>query len=403
MAALQGKLVVGQSGGPTAVINASLAGVIQEAVQHEAITGIYGMRHGVEGLLREDLVDLEAESAEMVELLKHTPSAALGSCRHKPGDAEYERILGILRANGIRYFLYIGGNDSADTSHRLAALAEREEYELRVIGIPKTVDNDLVATDHCPGHPSVARWLATSVRDAGLDTEAIGGVDTVKVIETMGRDTGWITAATALARTHEDAAPHLIYLPERPLRREQLLADVDRVYRALGHVVIAVCEGQKDDRGQYVSASTKSVDVDRFGHPQLGGVAAVVCELISTELKLKARFDKPGTIQRVSSVLASAVDVEEAWRVGQAAVQHAVDGATGQMVVLVRERSEPYRSRTELVPLEQVANKVRAVPEEFIAPAGSDVTQAYLDYIRPLIGGPLPAYARLRGKAVARV
>ena len=402
MAALQGKLVVGQSGGPTAVINASLAGVIQEAVQHEAITGIYGMRHGVEGLLREDLVDLEAESAETVELLKHTPSAALGSCRHKLGDADYERILGILRGHGIRYFLYIGGNDSADTSHRLAALAEREDYELRVVGIPKTVDNDLVATDHCPGHPSVARWLATSVRDAGLDTEAIGVADTVKVIETMGRDTGWITAATALARTHEDAAPHLIYLPERPLRREQLLADVDRVCRALGHVVIAVCEGQKDERGQYLSASTKSVDVDRFGHPQLGGVAAVVCELISSELKLKARFDKPGTIQRVSSALASAVDVEEAWRVGQAAVQHAADGATGRMVVLVRERSEPYRSRTELVPLEQVANKVRAVPDEFIAPGGNDVTQAYLDYIRPLIGGPLPAYARLRATAVAK-
>lgn len=402
MASLEGKLVVGQSGGPTAVVNASLAGVIQEAVQHEAITGIYGMRHGVEGLLRADLIDLEAESAETVELLKHTPSAALGSCRHKLSEADYGRILEILRAHGIRYFLYIGGNDSADTSHRLAALAAREDYELRVIGIPKTVDNDLVATDHCPGHPSVARWLATSVRDAGLDTEAIGVVDTVKVIETMGRDTGWITAATALARTHEDAAPHLIYLPERPLRREQLLADVEAVYRRLGRVVITVCEGQKDERGQYFSASTKAVDVDRFGHPQLGGVAAVICDLIATELKIKARFDKPGTIQRVSAALVSPVDVEEAWRVGQAAVAHAVAGATGRMVALRRERDEPYRSAIELVPLEQVANRVRPVPDEFIAPAGHDVTEAYLNYIRPLIGGPLPAYARLRGKAVTR-
>lgn len=400
MAGLEGALVVGQSGGPTAVINASLAGVIQEAVQHEVITGIYGMRHGVEGLLREELVNLEAESAETVELLKHTPSAALGSCRHKLGDADYERILGILRAHDIRYFLYIGGNDSADTSHRLAALAAREDYELRVIGIPKTVDNDLVATDHCPGHPSVARWLATSVRDAGLDTEAIGVVDTVKVIETMGRDTGWITAATALARTHEHAAPHLIYLPERPLRRDQLLTDVERVHRALGQVVIAICEGQKDEQGRYLSASTTSVDVDRFGHPQLGGVAAVVCGLISSELKLKARFDKPGTIQRVSAALASPVDVEEAWQLGQAAVQQAVAGETGKMVALVREGGERYRSRIELVPLEQVANKVRPVPDEFIAPAGNDVTQAYLAYIRPLIGGPLPAYARLRLAAV---
>jgi len=402
LGSLRGKLVVGQSGGPTAVINASLAGVIQEAVQHEEITGIYGMRHGVEGLLREELIDLEAESAETVELLKHTPSAALGSCRHKLGEADYGRLLEILRAHDIRYFLYIGGNDSADTASRLARLAGQEDYELRVIGIPKTVDNDLVGTDHCPGHPSVARWLAVSVRDAGLDTEAIGVVDTVKVIETMGRDTGWITAATALARTHEDAAPHLIYLPERPLRREQLLADVEAVYRRLGHVVITVGEGQKDERGQYLSASTKAVDVDRFGHPQLGGVAAVICEIIAEELKIKARFDKPGTIQRVSAALASPVDVEEAWRVGQAAVAEAVAGATGQMVVLRRESDEPYRSGIALVPLEMVANRVRPVPAEFIAPAGNDVTEAYLDYIRPLIGGPLPAYARLRGKAVER-
>ncbi len=402
MAALRGNLVVGQSGGPTAVINASLAGVIQEARRHEAITGIYGMRHGIEGLMREELVDLGTEPADRVELLKHTPSAALGSCRHKLSDADYERVLTILRAHHIRYFLYIGGNDSADTSARLAGLAVREGYELRVIGVPKTVDNDLVETDHCPGHPSVARWLGVSVRDAGLDTEAIGVVDTVKVIETMGRDTGWITAATALARTHDDAAPHLIYLPERPLRREQFLADVDRVYRKLGHAVITVCEGQKDERGGYVSASSKSVDVDRFGHPQLGGVAAVLCDLISTELGIKARFDKPGTIQRVSAVLASPVDVEEAWEVGRAAVAAAAAGTSGQMVRIVREGDRPYRSRTDLVPLEKVANNIRPVPDEYIAQAGNDVTPAYIEYIRPLIGGPLPSYARLANTPVAK-
>jgi len=402
VAALRGKLIVGQSGGPTAVINATLAGVIQEALRHEAVTGIYGMRHGVEGLLREELIDLGAESTETIELLKHTPSAALGSCRHKLSDADYERLLQMLRAHGIRYFLYIGGNDSADTAHRLAVLAARKNYELRVIGLPKTVDNDLVEMDHCPGHPSVARWLAVSVRDAGLDTEAIGVVDTVKVIETMGRDTGWITAATALARTREEAAPHLIYLPERPLRREQFLGDVERVFRRLGHVVVAVCEGQKDERGAYLSASTKSVDVDRFGHPQLGGVAAVLCDLITTELKIKARFDKPGTIQRVSGALRSSVDVEEAVQVGQAGVKHAVAGKSGQMVTIVREGDHPYRCRTDLVSLERVANKVRPFPGEFIAPSGHDVTQAYLDYIRPLIGGELPPYARLRNVAVPK-
>jgi len=399
-AVLKGRLVVGQSGGPTAVINASLAGVIQEAARHEAITGVYGMRHGIQGLLREDLIDLGAESAATVELLKYTPSAALGSSRYKLAGADYERILAVLRSHDVCYFLYIGGNDSADTSDRLAAMAAREDYELRVIAIPKTVDNDLVETDHCPGYPSVARWLATAVRDAGLDTEAIGVVDTVKVIETMGRDTGWITAATALARTHADAAPHLIYLPERPLRREQFLADVERVYRALGHVVIAVCEGQKDESGQYLAASTKTVDTDRFGHPQLGGAAGVLCELISGELGIKARFDKPGTIQRVGAALASPLDVDEAWRVGRAAVAQAVSGATRQMITIVRASRDPYRSETALVPLERVANKVRPVPGEFIAEAGNDVTAAFVEYAAPLLGGPLPPYARLQGRAV---
>lgn len=393
--ALRGNLVVGQSGGPTAVINASLAGVIQEARRHERITGIYGMRHGIEGLMREDLVDLGAVSADTVERLKHTPSAALGSCRHKLSDDDYDRILQVLRARNIRHFLYIGGNDSADTSHRLARSAAREDYELRVIGIPKTVDNDLVETDHCPGHPSVARWLAVSVRDAGLDTEAIGVVDTVKVIETMGRDTGWITASTALARERPGDAPHLIYLPERPFRREQFLADVERVYRDRGHVVITVCEGLKDENGLYVSAATRAVDTDRFGHPQLGGVAAILCGLIADQIGIKARFDKPGTIQRVSSVLASPVDVEEAHRVGQMAVTHAVRGETGFMVSIVREPGPAYRSTTGLVPLEHVANATKKVPAEFIAGAGNDVTPAYLDYIRPLIGPPLPDYARI--------
>ncbi len=236
MSGLRGTLVVGQSGGPTAVINASLAGVVQEALRHDVIEGVYGMVHGIEGLLREALVDLRRETAETIEGLKHTPSAALGSCRHRLSAADYAQALQVLRAHGIRYFMYIGGNDSADTAHRLAALAAQENYELRVIGVPKTVDNDLVETDHCPGHPSVARWLAVAVRDAGLDSAAIGVVDTVKVIETMGRDTGWITAATALAREREGDPPHLIYLPERPLQRERFLADVERVYQERGHV-----------------------------------------------------------------------------------------------------------------------------------------------------------------------
>lgn len=395
MRELRGNLIVGQSGGPTAVINSSLAGVVLEALEHDAIQEIYGMAHGVEGLLKEDIIDLGRQSASVIEGLRSTPSAALGSCRYKLTEGDYERLLGVLRAHEIRYFLYIGGNDSADTAWRLGRLAAERGYDLRVMSVPKTIDNDLVETDHCPGYGSVARWLAIAVRDAGLDTEAIGVVDTIKVIETMGRNTGWITASTALARDHEDAAPHLIYLPERPLIRERFLVDVERVYRRLGYAVITVCEGLKDEQGEYLTASGRAVDTDRFGHKQLGGVAAALCEVIAEGLKIKARWDKPGTIQRVSMLAASSVDLEEAYAVGRAAVRHAVEGRDGHMVTLVRESDDPYAWTTGLAPLERVANAERKVPDAFISPEGNDVTDAFLAYARPLIGGPLPAYARL--------
>lgn len=395
MNTLRGNLIVGQSGGPTAVINSSLAGVVLEALEHDEIEEIFGMVHGVEGLLKEDILDLGRQPAAVIEGLRSTPSAALGSCRHKLKDSDYERLLRVLRAHDIRYFLYIGGNDSADTAWRLGRLARERGYDLRVMSVPKTIDNDLVETDHCPGYGSVSRWLATAVRDAGLDTEAIGVVDTIKVIETMGRNTGWITASTALARDHEDAAPHLIYLPERPLVRERFLADVERVYRRLGYAVITVCEGLKDERGEYITASGKAVDTDKFGHKQLGGVAATLCNMIAEGLKIKARWDKPGTIQRVSMLAASPVDLEEAFAVGRAAVRHAVEGRDGHMVTLVRESDDPYRWTTGLAPLEKVANAERRVPDDFISPDGNDVTAAFLAYARPLIGGPLPPYARL--------
>lgn len=400
MTPTRGNLIVGQSGGPTAVINSSLAGVVLEALEHEAIEEIYGMVHGVEGLLREEMLDLGRQSAATIEGLRSTPSAALGSCRHKLAGEDYERLLTILRAHEIRYFIYIGGNDSADTAWRLGRLAADRGYDLRVMSVPKTIDNDLIETDHCPGYGSIARWLAIAVRDAGLDTEAIGVVDTIKVIETMGRNTGWITAATALARDHGDAAPHLIYLPERPFGRDRFLGDVERVYRRLGHAVITVCEGLRDEQGEYLSASGRGVDVDRFGHKQLGGVAGVLCAMIADGLGVKARWDKPGTIQRVSMLAASPVDLEEAYQVGRAAVRHAVEGRDGAMVTLVRESSDPYRCVTGLAPLERVANAERTVPDAFIAPDGSDVTEAFLAYARPLIGDRLPSYARLERSRV---
>ncbi len=394
MASFRGNLLIGQSGGPTAVVNASLVGVLEEARRHNSIGTLYGARFGVLGLLRDDLVDLGQLSAQELARLRRTPSAALGSSRTSLRDGDVDRILAILRSRQIHYFLFTGGNGSVLTALRVHRLALAQGYDLRVVAIPKTIDNDLVETDHCPGHASVARWLAVSVREAGLDTEAIGTADPVKVIETMGRDTGWVTASTALAREGDGEAPHLIYLPERPFSTARFLADVERVYRERGHVVVTVCEGLKDERGEFVTASARSVEADPLGRPQLGGVGAALCDLVMTHLKIKARFDKPGTIQRVSGTLASEVDADEAYRVGQAAVRAAVAGSTGVMVTLMREQGPGYRATIGTAPLERVAGQVRRVPDEFIAPSGHDVTAAYLDYIRPLVGA-LPHYARL--------
>jgi len=400
--ALKGNLLVGQSGGPTAVINASLAGLIEEAKNHEEIEAIYGMEHGVEGLLLEEIVDLGSESDETISLLPKTPSAALGSCRKKLGEDDYERLLTILKAHNIRYLFYIGGNDSADTSHRIGALADEAGWQMRVVGIPKTVDNDLAYTDHCPGYGSVARFNALATRDAGLDTRALYSVDTVKIIETMGRNAGWITAATALAREQADDPPHLIYLPERTFDRERFLADVKREVEKGQGCVIAVCEGLRDESGQPLVSFKHAVGTDSFGHKQLGGVGDYLVNLIAEELRIKARFDKAGTIQRSSGIAQSGTDVAEAKMLGAAAVQRACESVTDQMVTLQRVSQKPYRCETALAPLADVANAERPVPDEFINEQGNYVTPAFLDYARPLIGGPLPAYARLKMSRVPK-
>lgn len=392
---LKGNAVVGQSGGPTAVINSSLAGVVEEALEHPEIQGVYGGVHGVLGMIEEEFIDLGRQNPSVIKGLRSTPSAALGSCRHKVSAEECRRLVDIFQRYNIRYFFYIGGNDSADTSNKVSKAAKEAGYDLAVVAVPKTIDNDLAVTDHSPGYGSVARWVATAVRDAGLDTEAIGVVDTVKVIEVMGRNAGWITAATALARDHEDAAPHLIYLPERAFNAERFLADVKRVYDRLGHAVVTVCEGLKDESGAYITASSRSIDTDRFGHKQLGGVGDFLCTLVATELKLKARYDKPGTIQRVSGTLASKVDLDEAYQVGRHAVRCAVAGVTDKMVTIMRKAGPHYEVEMGTADLDVVANEEKLVPDEFINDAGNDVTPAFIEYASPLIGGPLPPYARL--------
>lgn len=395
-------LLIAQSGGPTAAINNSVCGIIAEAKQQGKVGSIYGAVNGILGVLNEELVDLRQEDPSTISMLRKTPSAALGSCRYKLREDDYARLLQIFVAHNISFFLYAGGNDSMDTAHKVAQLASERKYDLRVIGVPKTVDNDLMVTDHCPGYGSVARFNAIATRDSGLDTDAIYTSDAVKIIETMGRDAGWITASTALGKEGEDSAPHLIYLPERPFADSKFIEEVKSRYDRLGRVVVCVCEGLRNETGEFVKASTKQMDTDKFGHAQLGGVGDYLANLISEKLKIKARCDRPGTIQRVSMTCASQVDLHEAYLVGQVAISQAVDGESDKMVTLKRKTNEPYECETGLVELEKVALRTKKVPDEFINKESNYVTKEFIEYAKPLIGEPLPQYAHLQRKTVEK-
>ena len=400
---MKGNVLISQSGGPTAVINSSCSGIIQEVLKHKDVfTGVYGAVNGIMGVLNEELIDLGKEDAITIELLRQTPSSALGSCRYKLSDRDYERVLNVIAAHDIRYCFFIGGNDTMDTANKVCGMLKARNYESCVIGIPKTVDNDLIVTDHCPGYASAARWLAIAVRDAGLDTKAIYTSDTIKIIETMGRDSGWMAAATVLARDEDFAPPHLIYLPERPLQLEKFLADVKQVHSKLGYAVIAVSEGLRGEDGAPLVESKSKLDVDAFGHAQRGGVADYLCHLIADNLKLKARFDKPGTIQRVSMICASEVDLKEAYEVGKKGVKEALAGRSGNMITLMRKPGEEYKCSTGTIPLDQVANKAKTMPDNFINQTGNDVTQEFVDWLRPLIKPGLPEYAHLKRTRVKK-
>ena len=400
---MPGNLLIAQSGGPTAVINSSVCGIIDEAKQSGKIRGIYGAVNGILGVLNEEIIDLRQEEPSTLSNLQKTPSAALGSCRYKLNDNDFSRVMEVFRAHEVSFFVYAGGNDSMDTARKVADLAAERKFDLKVMGVPKTIDNDLLETDHSPGYGSVARFNATAVRDAGLDTQAMYTSDVVKVIETMGRDTGWVTASTALGRDGEDSAPHLIYLPERPFRTADFLADVQAVYDRLKRVVVCVCEGLKDENGEFVRASNTAIDTDKFGHAEAVGVGDYLVGLISENLRVKARCDRPGTIQRVSMAHASQIDVAEAYKVGRVAISSAIQGESGKMVTLVRRGTDPYECETGLVDLKKVALKTRKVPGEFINKSSNFVSDAFLRYARPLIGGPLPEYAHLKKQMLQRV
>ncbi len=390
-------LIVGQSGGCTAVINCTLAGVIDEALGQAQIDGVYGMLHGVQGLLDDHIMDFRRESSETLAGLRTSPSAALGSCRFKPNHEELGRILDVLRKHDVRYFLYVGGNDSADTSARLDALARQVGYELFVVGLPKTIDNDLPITDHCPGYGSNARYLAVSTLEAGLDTEAMKRFDPVKLIEIMGRDAGWLAAATALGKRDDADAPHLIYFPEHHLNLDSFLTDVQRVYERVGYVVAIIPERITAPDGGVVARSPEPTFVDAFGHAYFDSPAAYLAQEIQSRLGLRARFDKPGTFQRMSIPLASRTDQDEAYLTGRAGVRHALNGVSSKMVTLVREAgpASEYVCTTGLAALSDIANTVKLLPREYVNAEGNFITEKFAEYALPLLGEPLPKYARL--------
>lgn len=389
-----GNLIIGQSGGATAVINASLVGAVEAAFADHRIGGIYGMHNGIEGLLKEDIIDLRQQPISIWSRLIHTPSAALGSCRYKLQPHDLERTIEILQRYEIHYMLYIGGNNSADTAHQLAQVAKQINYELFIISIPKTIDNDLPFTDHCPGYGSAARFLAQATQDSTLNTLAIPWHYPVKVIETMGRDAGWLTAATALGKRSEMDAPHILLLPEQPFHESHFLTQVEDIYRRLGYVVISIAEAIRDESGQALGTAGQ-VGVDAFQHPLLSGAAQYLVELVKRELKIRARFDKPGDIQRMSSTNISITDRDEAYLVGKVGVQALLDGESDKMITLLRQTEPTYHCTTGVADLAKVANVQRLLPDNFLNVEKTMVTQAFYDYALPLIGGPLADYAQL--------
>lgn len=410
MTELKGNAVVAQSGGPTAVINSSFCGVVQEAAKHGSIEKVYSARNGILGVLNEELMDMSQEDPEQIELLKSTPSAAGGSCRYKlksleESRADFERILEVFRAHNVRYFFYNGGNDSMDTCSKVRQLAEQIGWEMRCVGIAKTIDNDLAYTDHCPGYGSVVKFNATAVMEAARDTDSLYTFDVCTVHEVMGRNAGWIAGGCALAKRDEADGPHLVYLPEAEFDEERFTEDVAEVYGKHRRCFIAVGEGLKDKSGNYVSADTSKIARDSFGHAQLGGAADFLKILIQEKVKIKARTNRAGTAQRAAMHFASLTDRDEAYLCGQMAVRYALEGTTGKMVTLVRESNNPYRCTTGLADLDAVANSEKKVPRAWINERGNMPTQEFLDYVRPLVQGEvpiqirdgLPLYARLKG------
>jgi len=398
MPKIKGNAVVGQSGGPTVVINQSLAGIVKAAQERDEIGKIYGARNGVQGMREEKFIELQDLPSEQLQALANTPSSALGSTRDKPDEQYCKEIFEVFRKNEIHYFFYIGGNDSASTAYILNTLSEKVDYDLRAVHIPKTIDNDLPVTDHCPGYGSAAKFVALALMGDNLDNKAMPGV---KVDVIMGRHTGWLTAAGLLARQAADDGPHLIYVPEVPMEISKFIEDVDRVYKAQGRCLVAVSEGITDGQGQLWAKNAQAVmEQDAYGNVTLSGTGLLADFLISELRRAKPqikrmRGDTFGYLQRCFPSVVSEIDAQEAYTVGQEAVRYATDWAMDGSVA-IRRLSAPsgeYKMETFLTPLSSVAAKTKTMPAEYCETPGV-IKEAFLDYVRPLVG-ELPRCAKL--------
>ncbi|MEG1535649.1 MAG: 6-phosphofructokinase [Clostridia bacterium] len=417
MEKLVGACMFGQSGGPSSVINSSAAGVFTEALKQDCITAVYGAAHGIRGVLNEEFYDISKEDEKELLLLKNTPSSALGAVRYKLKDAsvdetDYKRLFEVFKKYNIRYFFYNGGNDSMDTCNKISKYMKKSGWECRIMGVPKTIDNDLFGTDHCPGYASAAKYVATTIMELKLDAN-VYDTPMITVVEIMGRHAGWLTAASKLAN-YKGLGPDLIYLPEVPFSIEKFLADVEKKLKANdGKCMVAVSEGISDAEGNLMAEKmNEHLAKDSFGHSQLGGIGASLANLCKEKFGTKTRAIEFSLMQRCGAHLASKVDVEEAFRSGAAAVKYAVNGTTDKMVTLNRATSKAtgkYICKIGVVALTKAANTEKKIPAEWITENGTMLSDAFVDYALPLIQGDckapledgLPRFAKLK-KVYAR-
>lgn len=390
---MKGNLIFGQSGGPTSVINSSAAGVFLEALENSDVIGkVYGAAHGIVGILNEDFYDMGQEDRHELELLKQTPSSILGSVRYKLADpdddpTDYERILEVFKKYDIRYFFYNGGNDSMDTCNKISKFLQDKDYACRVVGVPKTIDNDLMGTDHCPGYASAARYIGTTLMEIYMDAH-VYDTPQVTIVEIMGRHAGWLTAAAHIA-VAQGYGPDLIYLPERPFDLEEVMGDIQNLIDSTGKAYIAISEGVKTKDGKLLPELAGDLKTDAFGHKQLGGAAQVFGDLIQDRIDVKVRAIELSLMQRCAMHVASATDIAEAHEAGREAVRAALNGETDIMIGFERLPGETYKIRYDHFPLSNVANYEKAFPADWINVKGNGIDDSFLDYVMPLIQGDL--------------